>query len=113
MGGSEKHFKIGERFVARRPIVPLSTIIHEHARVKNDLVSVINHLFSGLRHGVGVGLRNCVIYLPLDDLNGVGGSVRLAEALIVRNLVRVCNHGIFCVQMGEQIQSTRSAVSQV
>ena len=49
-------------------------------------------------------MRNCVVYLPLDNLDGVCGSVCLSEVLVVRNPVRIGDEGIRRVQVGEQIQ---------
>ena len=57
-GGDEKHLDMGEIFVARRPLVPLLTIIREHACVKNDLVGVFNYMFAKVRSGSGTGVRD-------------------------------------------------------
>ena len=113
MGRGEKYLEIGERFFDRRPLFLLPIISREHACVKNELVVVINHMFVGIRQGSLIGVRYCVVDLPQDNLDGVGGSIRLVEVLVVSEPVRVRNHGIRLIQVGDQIQRTGSAVSQV
>ena len=40
----EKYFEVEGDFVARRPLVPLPTIIHKYACFGQDLVGVFYHL---------------------------------------------------------------------
>ena len=67
----------------------------------------------GIGSGHGIGVRDCVINLTPDDLNGDGGCVCLVEALVVRDLVGVRDHGVGHIQVGEQIQCTGSATPSV
>ena len=48
-----------------------------------------------------------------DDLDGVGRGVRLAEALVVHEPVRVGDYGLGLVEVGKQIQRARSAIPSV
>ena len=89
VGGGEKHFYMGERFVDRRPLVPLSTISRKNACVENDLVCIVDHFLGGVRRGAGVGIRDCVIDIPPDNLNGFGGGICLAEEHVVQEPVGV------------------------
>ena len=83
VGGGEKHFDMGKCFVSLRPLVPLPTISSKNARVENQLVGVFHDLLGQVRCGAGVGVCDGVIDLTSDDVDGVGGDVCLAEALVI------------------------------
>ena len=83
VGSGKKHFDMGEHFDARRPLVPLPTIIREHFCVKQELAGVIDPLLALVRHVPGIGVRDCIVDMPPDYIDGVGRGVRLAEALVV------------------------------
>ena len=88
---------MGERFFVCRPLVLLLTISRKHARVENELVYIVNNLLGGVGRVSVVRVRNCVIYLTLDNIDGVGGGVCLMQELVVCEPVRVGNHGVFLV----------------
>ena len=111
MGGNKKKLEMGDRFVTCRSLVPLPTISRERVCVKNELLGVINHLFYGLWRGSGVDVDNCVFNMPPDNLDGVSGGVRLAEALVVYEPVCVRNHGVRHGYVVEKIHHTGSAVA--
>ena len=113
MGGHEKHLDMGERFVVRRPLVQLPTIFRENTRVEDELVGVVHNFLVGIWSGSGVGVRNCVINMPPEDLDGDGGCVCLAEVLVVCEPFGVRYHGVGLLQVGEQIQCTGSAIPSV
>ena len=97
MGGGEKHFGVGGRFSAQRPLVPLPTISRKYSRVEHKLVGVIYHLLAGVWFRPGVGVHNCVVDLTPEDLNGVGRGVCLLEALVVCDPVRIGDDSIHCI----------------
>ena len=84
MGGGGKHIEMGERFFSRRPLVPLPTIIRENACVEHKLVGVVHDLLGQVGCGSCAGVCNGVIDMTPRDLDGFGGGVCLAEALVVR-----------------------------
>ena len=104
---------MGERFSVRRLIVPLLTISRKNTRVENELICVVNDLLGGLGRGASVGVCNCVIDLPSDNLDGVGGGVCLTEALVVREPVGVGYDSLGLVQLFEKIQAPGSALPLV
>ena len=73
----------------------------------------VNDFLGGVRRGSGVSVRNCVIDMPPDDLNGIGGGVCLAEALVVCKPVGVGDDSVGLVQVGEQIRRAGSAIPSV
>ena len=104
---------MGEGCIACHPLVSLPKIRRENACAENELVCVVNELLAWVRRGAGVGIFNCVVDLPPDDLDGVSGGVILAEMIVVCNPVGVCDDHIRRINVGEHIQSSGSAVSQV
>ena len=83
VGGYRKHFEMGELFFSRRLLVPLLTISIENFCVEHKLVGVFHDLIGKVRCGAGVGVCDGVIDLTSDDVDGVGGDVCLAEALVI------------------------------
>ena len=83
MGGGKKNFYMGERFVDCPPLVPLPRISCKDDSVENKLVCIFDHLLGGVGRGAGIGVRNCVIDIPPEYLDGFCGGVCLAEALVV------------------------------
>ena len=73
---------MGERFLGCRPLVPLPTISRKNARFENELVCIVDHLLGGLGRVAKVGVRDCVIDLAPDSLNGVGGLYALRKRLL-------------------------------
>ena len=78
VGGREKYFEMGERFVNRLPLVPLSAIGSKNDSVEKKLVGVVHALLVQVGCGACVGVCNGVIVLLPDDLDGIGGSVCLS-----------------------------------
>ena len=109
----QKHFQMGEIFVTHRPLAPLSTIYLKNASVEYELVDIFNKLLGVVGRGSGVGIRNCVVDLPPDYLNGVGGGIRLAEPLVIRKTVRICDEHVCCAEVGKHIKCGGSTVSNV
>ena len=104
---------MGEHFFDRRPLVPLPTISSENTRVEDELVYIVDHLLGGVGHGAAVGVRYCVINMPQDNLDGVGGTVCLAEALVVSKSVGVGDDSVGLLEVVEQIQHAGSTISSV
>ena len=100
-GRRKKHIDMEERFFDLRLLVTLPTISRKHAHVKNDVVGIADHFFAGVQCVSGVGVRYCVVYLPLDDLDAVSVGLRLSKTIAVRDSVCVHNHGKSCVQVGK------------
>ena len=94
---------MGERFVDQYPLVSLPKISRENTCVENDLVCIVDNFLGGVWCVAGVCVRNCVVDLPPDDLDGVSGSICLVEALIIHNPVGVGDDGVGLVDVGEQI----------
>ena len=113
VGGSKKHFDMGERFVSRLPIVPLLTISRKNIGVEHKLVGIVHDLLGQVWCGAGVGICNGVINLPPDDLYGFGGGVCLAKAIVFHEPVYVGDDGVGLVKLGEQIQRAGSAIPSV
>ena len=67
MGCSKK--KMGEGFVARCPLVPVSTIRRKNASVEDELVGIVDDLLGVVGRGSGVDVRDCVINMPPHNLN--------------------------------------------
>ena len=101
---------MGEHFVILRPLVPLPTIYCKNTCVENELIQVVHDLLRRVGRGAGIGVRNCIINLLPDNLNGVGGGVCLVEALVVREPVGVGDDGVGLVQVVEHIQSDGSTI---
>ena len=95
---------MGERFVIHRPLVPLPTISSEIFCVEHKLVGVVHNLLGKVGRGAGVGVYDVVIDLTPDNLDGVGGSVFLAEALVVCEPVCIGDDSVGLVDVGKQIQ---------
>ena len=87
MGGGGKYFDMGERFFDRRPLFSLPKISRKNARVENELVCIVNHFLGGVGHGDGVHIRDCVIDILLDDLDGFYGVVCLATKFAIDSTV--------------------------
>ena len=68
---------MGDRFVVLRPLVPLPKICCENTPVENELICVVNKLLGRVGRGSSIGVRNYVIDMPSDDLDGIGGGVCL------------------------------------
>ena len=113
VGGGEKHFDMGERFVSIRSLVPLPTISSENTCVEHKLVGVVHYLLWRVGCGAGVGVCDSVIDLMPDNLDGVDGGVCLAEALVVCKPVYVGDDSVGLVELGKQIQRNESAIPSV
>ena len=111
VGGEKKHFEMGERFVSRRPLVPLTTIIIENSSVEHKLVGIVHDLLG--QEICGAGVCDGVIDLTPDNLDGVGGDICLAEALVVRDPVCVGDDGVGLVEVGKKIKRAESAIPLV
>ena len=109
----QKKLYIGERFVDCRQLVPLPTISCKNACVENELVRIIDYLFGGVRRGASVSIRDCVIDLMPDNINGVGGGVCLAELIVVRETFSIGDNGVGFVEVGEKIHLAGSAIPSV
>ena len=102
-----------ERFPDHCPLVPLPTISRKNVCVENELICIVNHLLGGVDRGAGIGVCDCVIDLPPDNLYGVCGGIFLVEALAVCDPVGVGDEGVGLVEVGDQIQCAGSAISLV
>ena len=111
--GVERNFDMGESFVSRRPLVPLPKISSKNDRVENQLVGVVHNLLGQVGCGAGVSICDGVIDLTPDNLNGVGGGVCLAKALVVCEPVCIGDDGVGLVDVGKQIQRAGSAIPLV
>ena len=70
-------------------------------------------MLDGIGCGAGVSVRECIIDLLLDNLDGVCGGVCLAEALVFCEPVNVGDDVVGLVEVGEQIQRAGSSVPLV
>ena len=76
-------------------LIPLPTIRHEDARVKNELVGIIRDLLAGVQRQAGVGVRYIVgirygvVDLSPGNLNQDIRRVCIAETLVVLKPVGV------------------------
>ena len=94
---------MGERFFVRRLLVPVPTICRKYTRVEDELVDVVHDLLVGIRSGSGVGVRDCIINMTPGNLNGDGGCVCFAKALVVCESFSIRDHGVGLVQVADQI----------
>ena len=104
---------MGGRFVDCCLLVPLPTISRKNSRVENELVCIVDHLLGGVGRGAGVGVRDCVINLPSDDLDGVDRGLCVTKALVFYKPVSVGDYVVGLVEVGEQIQNSGSAIPLV
>ena len=82
-GRRRKTLLYGGVFFNLHPLVPITKIIHGHALAENELVRIVEDLLGGVGRGASVSVHKYIIDLTPDDLDGVGGGVCLAEALVV------------------------------
>ena len=110
VGGEKKHFEMGERFVSRRPLVPLLTISRKNSCVENELVHIVYNLLGRVGRGAGVIVHDYVIDLMPYYLDVIGGGVCLTEELDLHEPVRVGDNGVGLIYVVKQIQCDGSAV---
>ena len=99
--------------VVCRLLVPIPKICRENTCVENELIFIVNNFLGGIGRGAGFSVRDCVIYLPLDDFDGVGGGICLAEVLVICKTVGLVYDGVGLVQLGEKIQHAGSSIPSV
>ena len=104
---------MGELFFSRRLLVSLPKISSENACVEHKLVGVVHNLLGQVGCGAGVGTCNGAIDMTPDNIDGVGGGICLAEALVIREPLCVGDDGIYLIEVGKQIQRAGSAIPSV